>query len=102
MLSYIRVIGIQRHVPGGKPALMMSILRFSRKEFRSRDNRAVAVVTGAPGQFVELQSIVDYAVPGVRGEPRGRKSGAGLGIWNPRWPARAEGEKRFRSATRNP
>src|SRR5579863_1983045 len=49
MSSYIRVIGIQRHVPGAKRALTMSILKFSRKKIRSRDNRAVAVVTGAPG-----------------------------------------------------
>ena len=49
MSSYIRMIGTQHHVPGGKRALMMSILRFSRKKIRSRDNRAVAVVTGAPG-----------------------------------------------------
>ena len=44
----------------------------------------------------------DYAVRDGRGEPRGRKSGGGSGADNPTWPARIEGEKRLRSATRNP
>ena len=48
MSSYIWVIGTQRHVPGGKRALMMSILKFSRKKIRSRDNRATAAATSAP------------------------------------------------------
>jgi hypothetical protein len=41
---------------------------------------------------------LDYDARGVRGDPRGWKSGTGLKAMNPRWPARAEGEKRFRSA----
>jgi hypothetical protein len=48
------------------------------------------------------QSNSDYAARGERGDPRGRKPGASPGAANPRWPARAEGEKRFRSDTRNP
>ena len=48
------------------------------------------------------QSNSDYAARGECGDPRGRKSGAGLRLTNPSFPARAEGEKRLRSATRNP
>jgi hypothetical protein len=44
---------------------------------------------------------LDYAARGER-EPRGRKSGGRSGAGSPRSPLRAEGEKRFRSATRNP
>ena len=54
------------------------------------------------GQSATWRSIGDYAVRGGRGDPRGRKSGGGSGADNPTWPARAEGEKRFRSLTRNP
>jgi hypothetical protein len=67
-----------------------------------KDIEGVARAGVGPGSFVVLQSNADYAARGERGDPRGRKSGAGPGATNPRWPARAEGEKRFRSATRNP
>ena len=40
-----------------------------------------------------MRSSAGYVARGVRGDPRGRKSGAGLGATNPRWPARAEGGK---------
>src|SRR5579863_3353126 len=49
----------------------------------------------------ELRSNEDYAAPGA-GAPRGRKPDGGLGADSPRAPTRAEGEKRFRSAIRNP
>jgi hypothetical protein len=48
------------------------------------------------------QSNLGYAARGERGDPRGRKSSAGLQLTNASFPARAEGEKRLRSATRNP
>src|SRR5262245_43127001 len=84
--SCTRVIGTPRHVPGSKPALMMSISRWklSLRKIRSRGNKAVGVVTGVPESCVASQSIVDYAAPDVRGDPRGRKSGAGLRKTNPR------------------
>jgi hypothetical protein len=74
----------------------------SGAKLHNRGNEAIAAVTGAPGSFATSRSSTDYAARGAPGDPRGRKSGAGPGVANPRWPARAEGEKRFRSATRNP
>jgi hypothetical protein len=67
-----------------------------------KDTEEVARVAVEQGSFSRLQWNSDYAARGERGDPRGRKSGAGPGATNPRWPARAEGEKRLRSATRNP
>jgi hypothetical protein len=44
---------------------------------RKRGIEAIAAVTGVrePGEL--LRSSVDYVAPGVRGDPRGRKCGAG-------------------------
>jgi hypothetical protein len=69
---------------------------------RKKGSKAVAAASGAPERCVASRASADYAARGVCGDPRGRKSGAGPGATNLRWPARAEGEKRFRSATRNP
>ena len=69
---------------------------------RNTDSAAVASATDAPERCAAWRSSVGYAAPGGPGDPRGRKSAAGLEATNPRLPARAEGEKRFRSATRNP
>jgi len=44
----------------------------------------------------------DYAAPRAPGEPRGRKWRGRPATGKSTWPARAEGEKRLRSATRNP
>src|SRR4029078_13143467 len=53
--------------------------------------------------FSALQSNSDYSARGERGgDPRGRNSGAGSRLMNLSCPTRAEGEKRLRSATRNP
>ena len=38
------------------------------------------------------QSMSDYAARGEPGDPRGRKSGVGLWLTNPSFPARAEGK----------
>jgi hypothetical protein len=51
---------------------------------RKRDSDAVAAITGVRARCVSLRSSADYVVRGVRGEPRGRKSGAGRGGMNPR------------------
>jgi len=69
---------------------------------RKRGSEAVAATIAEPRRYVASRWSADYAAPPGRVDPRGRKSGAGSGAENPRLPARAEGEKRFRSATRNP
>jgi hypothetical protein len=62
------------------------------------------VVEEGPGRRIvgAWQSTRDYAVRGERGDPRGRNWDGILGMDSPSRPARAEGEKRFRSAIRNP
>jgi hypothetical protein len=96
--------GTPSHAPRSRPALMksISIPTLSPAMIRKRGSDAIAAVTGVrePGEW--LRSSADYVARDVLGDPRGRKPGAGRGASNPRWPARAEGEKRFRSATRNP
>jgi hypothetical protein len=96
--------GTASHARRDKPALTkwISIPTLSLEITRKRGNEATASIIGAPERSESWRSNADYVARGVRGDPRGRKSGAGLGVANPRWPARAEGEKRFRSATRNP
>ena len=68
---------------------------------RTGSNQVGAAI-GAPRRCAGSRSTADYAAPGGFGAPRGRKSGAGPGAENPRSTACSEGEKRFRSATRNP
>src|SRR5580658_6657706 len=93
-----RIIRAQPHA-WPKP---ISMPRIIRSAIRKTGTEAVAAAVDAPERYAASRWSVDYAALGVRGEPRGRKSGAGPGATNPSWPARAEGEKRFRSATRNP
>jgi len=69
---------------------------------RRRDSGTTVGAVGGRGQSVTWRLRMDYASPGGRGDPCGRKSGGGSGADSPTWPARAEGEKRFRSAIRNP
>lgn len=69
---------------------------------RRRGSEIAAQEVGGRGQSATWRSSADYAVRDGRGDPRGRKSGGGSGADSPTWPARAEGEKRFRSAIRNP
>ena len=96
--------GIPSRAPRDRPALMKSISMptLSWEEIRRRGSEATAAISGAPEPGEWWQSIVGYVARGVRGDPRGRKSGAGSAVTNRRSPARAEGEKRLRSATRNP
>jgi hypothetical protein len=96
--------GIQSHAPNGRPALRksISISMLSWEGTHKRGSEVTAVLTGAPEPGVTSQSSSDYVAQGERGDPRGRNSRVGLGTTNLRWPTRAEGEKRFRSATRNP
>jgi hypothetical protein len=102
--SCVLTRGTPSHAPRSRPALMKSISTqtLSPAMIRKRGSEAIAAATGAPERCVASRSSRDYVARGVRGDPRGRKSGAGPRAANLRWPARAEGEKRFRSATRNP
>jgi hypothetical protein len=103
-LSCVGAHGIQSHTPNGRPALMksISILTLNSEGTRKRGIEATAALSDAPACSVTSQSSADYVARDERGDPRGRNSGVGLGTANLRWPTRAEGEKRFRSATRNP
>jgi len=96
--------GIPSHIPSGRPASTksISIPTLSPEMIRSRGSEAIAAVTDAPERSATSQSNADYVARDERGDPRGQKSGAGPGAANPRCPARAEGEKRFRSPTKNP
>ena len=102
--SCARAHGTLSQARNGRPVLMklISIPTLSPEMTRTRGSEVTAAPTDAPERSVTSQSSVDYVARGERGDPRGRKFGVGLGTTNLRRPARAEGEKRFRSATRNP
>ena len=63
-------------------------LRLTRRIIPSathrKDIEAVVRATVGQGSFSVWQWNSDYAVRGERGDPRGRKSGAGPGVANPR------------------
>ncbi len=76
-------LGIPNHAPAGRPALMkLTSTPISLKKIRSRDNAAVAAAADVPTRCAGLRWSVDYAARPVRGDPRGRKSGAGPGAAN--------------------
>ena len=79
-----------------------SMPRIIPRVTRRKDSEGVAREGAEQSSFLALRWSSGYAARGERGDPRGRKPGGGCGVDNPTWPARAEGEKRFRSATRNP
>src|ERR1019366_4629226 len=54
------------------------------EKLRKRGNEATAAITDAPERSESWQSNADYVARGVRGDPRGRKSGAGPRVANPR------------------
>jgi hypothetical protein len=78
--------GTASHALHSKPALMRSISTptLIRKTIRSKGSEAVAAAKGAPGRYAVSRSSADYAARGVRGDPRGRKSGVGPRAANPR------------------
>src|SRR3954453_15244800 len=88
-----------RHPPLSTPILTP---RIRQSAIHKRGSEAVGGAGAGPSSSSAWQSSSDYAARGGRGEPRGRKSGGGDGVDNLTWPARAEGEKRFRSLIRNP
>jgi hypothetical protein len=55
----------------------ISIPTLSPARIRKRGSEAIAAATGVREPDELLRSSVDYVAPGVRGDPRGRKCGAG-------------------------
>jgi hypothetical protein len=53
-------------------------------KIHSKDNEAIAALASAPSSYGVWRSSGDYAALGVFGDPRGRNSGTGLGVTNPR------------------
>jgi len=84
--SCARAHGTLSQARNGRPVLMklISIPTLSPERIRKRGSEATAAGSGAPERCASWQSIADYVVRGVRGDPRGRKSGAGLEATNPR------------------
>jgi len=78
--------GTRSHALRGKPALMKLISRptLSPETTRKKGSEAVAAATGAPERCAASRSSADYVARGVRGDPRGRKSGTGPRATNPR------------------
>ena len=78
--------GTPSHAPGDKLASMKSTSTptLSAETTRKKDSEAVASVIDAPEPCAASRSNADYVARGVRGDPRGRKSGAGPGATNPR------------------
>ena len=78
--------GTPSHDPRSRPALMksISIAVLNPAMIRKRDSEAIAAATGVREPCELLRSSVDYVAPGVRGDPRGRKCGAGPRVANPR------------------
>jgi hypothetical protein len=77
--------GAQGRAHQGKPASMKSISTrtLSPEAIHRKDSEAVAATAGAPEHCAVSRSNADYAARGVRGEPRGRKSGVVPGTTNP-------------------
>jgi hypothetical protein len=62
----------------------ISMPTLSLETTRKKGNEATAAITGALARSESWRSNADYVVRGVRGDPRGRKSGAGPRVANPR------------------
>src|ERR1700681_3893477 len=77
--------GAPSHAHGGKPASMrwISIRTLNPETTRRTDSKTVALAAGAPKRCGVSRSNADYAARGVRGDPRGRKSGVGPEVTNP-------------------
>ena len=81
---------------------LISIPALNREMNRKKDNEVIAAIATGPTGCGASRSNAGYDVRPVRGDPRGRNCCAGLEAENTRFPEWAEGEKRFRSAIRNP
>jgi hypothetical protein len=84
--SCARGRGTPSHAPKSRPALMksISIPTLSPENSRNKGIEEVAASAGAPQRCVASRSSEDYAARGGPGDPRGRKSGAGPRVANPR------------------
>ena len=76
----------RRIIRGRLPAWPKPILtrRIIPSAFHKKDIEEVVRATVAQVLSSVWQSNLDYAVLGECGDPRGRKSGAGPGVMNPR------------------
>jgi hypothetical protein len=84
--SYGPAYGTPNHARRNRPALMkwISMPTLNLEITRKKDNEATAATGCAPERSESWQSNADYVARGVRGDPRGRKSGAGPRVANPR------------------
>ena len=84
--SCVRAYGTASHARRDRPVLRkwISIPTLSPEITRKRGNDATAAITGALERSESWRSNADYVVRGVPGDPRGRKSGAGPRVANPR------------------
>jgi len=84
--SCAQAFGTASHARRDRPALRkwISIPTLSLEIIRKTGNEATAAIIGAPERSESWQWNADYVVRGVRGDPRGRKSGAGPRVANPR------------------
>ena len=94
-------------MPRGKdPVLVffscLLVLLCYKKERHKKDNLRVAEAEPWQGCAEGWRWTKDYAAPRALGEPRGRNWRGRSATGKSTLPARAEGEKRLRSATRNP
>jgi hypothetical protein len=62
----------------------ISIATLSPAMIRKKGSEAIGAAAGVREPGESLRSSVDYVAPGVRGDPRGRKCGAGPRAANPR------------------
>jgi hypothetical protein len=76
---YGRAIGVLSRGPAVSTVSSTSISTpiLSPGTIRKKGSEAVAAATGAPVRCAASRSRSDYAARGERGDPRGRKSGAG-------------------------
>ena len=86
MSSYGQASGGPSRVPVGRAVLRKSTLTpmLNPGMIRKKGSVGVAAVTPDPKRCVAWRSSADYAARGERGDPRGRKSGAGPGAMNAR------------------
>jgi hypothetical protein len=80
------VYGTASHAGRDRPALTkwISTPTLSLEITRKMGNETTGAITGALERSGSWQSNADYVARGARGDPRGRKSGAGPRVVNPR------------------
>jgi hypothetical protein len=83
-LSCVWAHGIQSHAPNGRLALMksISISTLNSEGTRNKGSGVTAALIDVPERSVTSQWSADYGARAERGDPRGRKSGVGLGTMN--------------------